>query len=160
MLLSGYKKMLLTFSEVKRVSSIVKLYLTFWKVKSGKGGVQRSDPKKRKQQKQQHKHGEQRKQTTSRTSSSKLHKQHIEHQAAATQGKNTKMISKSSKRSSKNSTNSSKSSALRGTLAAVKAQHKQSSKRHQGPEGGPKVSLCSQWRLLVEFRRCFESFFF
>ena len=33
----GYKKWFLTFSEVKGVSSVGKLLLTFWKVKSGKG---------------------------------------------------------------------------------------------------------------------------
>ena len=38
--------MSLTFSEVKGVSSIVKLFLTFWKVKSGKGGVQLSATQK------------------------------------------------------------------------------------------------------------------
>ena len=42
MLFSGYKKLFLTFSEVKGVSPIVYLFLTFWWVKSGKGGVQRS----------------------------------------------------------------------------------------------------------------------
>ena len=38
MLFSGYKKLFFTFSEVKGVSSIVFLFLTFWVVKSGKGG--------------------------------------------------------------------------------------------------------------------------
>ena len=41
MLFSGYKKLFLTFSE-KGASPIVLLFLTFWKVKNGKGGVQRS----------------------------------------------------------------------------------------------------------------------
>ena len=34
----GYKNLFLTFSEVNVVSSIVKLFLTFCKVKSGQGG--------------------------------------------------------------------------------------------------------------------------
>ena len=38
--------MFLTFSEVNGVSSIGKLFLTFWKVKSGKGGVQLSGNQK------------------------------------------------------------------------------------------------------------------
>ena len=69
-----------TFSEVNGVSSIVKLFLTFWKVKSGKGGVQRSPTQKAaakaaessstKKQKQQHQQQEQHKQQQ------KLHKQH------------------------------------------------------------------------------------
>ena len=33
-------KLFLTFSEVQGVSSIVNLFLSFWKVKSGKGGAQ------------------------------------------------------------------------------------------------------------------------
>ena len=44
---SGYKMIFRdtkigSFSEVNGVSSIVKLFLTFWKVKSGQGGVQLS----------------------------------------------------------------------------------------------------------------------
>ena len=35
----GYTKLFLAFSEVKGVSSIVELLLTFWKVKSGKAGA-------------------------------------------------------------------------------------------------------------------------
>ena len=46
MIFSGYKKWFLTFSEVKRVLSIAKLFLTFWKVKSGKVGVQLSATQK------------------------------------------------------------------------------------------------------------------
>ena len=48
-------------------------------------------------------------------------------------------------------------------IVKQKKQHKQQvakqqeqQQRHEGPEGGaPKVSLCSHWRLLVEFRLCF-----
>ena len=38
----GIQNLFLTFSEVKGVSSIVKLFLTFWKVKAARVGVQRS----------------------------------------------------------------------------------------------------------------------
>ena len=64
----------LTFCEVKRVSSIVKLFLTFWKVTSGKGGFvfngrrpkssrkssssSKSGSKQDKQQEKQHKEAE------------------------------------------------------------------------------------------------------
>ena len=99
----GYKKLFLTFSEVKGVSPIVQLFLTFWKVKSGKGGVQRSTTQKaaakvaersstqnrrkaadninRKSKIQQHKQKEQQNNreisinNRARTSRSKLHKQ-------------------------------------------------------------------------------------
>ena len=134
MLFSGYKK---CFSEVKGVSSIVKLFLTFWKVKSGKGGVQRTATQKaaaKAVHSQQLKRQKAAAQTTvqatetketaknkristknkSRTSSSKLYKQqHKEHQTATTQEKNTHRISKSSTRSSKSNTNSTNSNAAK-----------------------------------------------
>ena len=148
MLFSGYKKLFLTFSEVKRVSQLI--VLDILKVKSGKGGVQRSatqkaaakaaenistqnrksSTKKQKQQKQQ-------KAQTTGTSAQTTGAAHAEasctnnkeHQTAATQEKSTKRISKkkSSKRSSKSNTNNSKSSAPRGT----KQQQKQKQKLHK-----------------------------
>ena len=50
----GYKKFVLDFSEVKEVSSIVKFFFTFWKVKKRQGWVfQRSVIKKQPQKQQQ-----------------------------------------------------------------------------------------------------------
>ena len=85
--------MFLTFSEVKGVSSIVLLFLTFWKVKRGKGGVSTvGDPKSsRKSSKQQEKQ-----QTTGTAQAEASCTKQQRAPKAATQEKSTKRISKSS----------------------------------------------------------------
>ena len=127
----GIQKKFLTFSEVKRISFIVKLFLTFWKVKSGKGGVQKGDPEKAvakaaRSQQQQKQHS---------TSSSKLHKQ---------QHKQKHQKQQQKQRTNRNTSRNTSSSRDTRVQKA----------------GAPKVSLCSHWRILVECWWCFRGFFF
>ena len=120
-LLWGYKLLLWDTKNVLDIfggqgaSPIVQLFLTFWKVKSGKGwGSTVGDPKssrkssrkqQHKQQKEQHKQQEKISTNNRRAkaqAASKLQKRNKEHQTEATQESSTKKISTSSSKSSTN----------------------------------------------------------
>ena len=151
----GYKNLFLTFSEVNGVSSIVELFLTFWKVKSGQWGSIVGEPKKaagkEAESRKAHMRGKQHKQQRAPT--------------AGTQEKTSKgsaKAAKSSKQQEQHKHEKQQQSSTNNNSESCTKQFKQQSKqRHEGPEGGaPKVSLCSHWRLLVEFRWCLSFFFF
>ena len=168
MFFSGYKKLLLTSLEVKGVSSIVKLVLTFRKVKSGKGGVQRSATQKAAKTAAQTKRA-------AKTTESTNNNPHQQKQTAAQiapnssntckkhqkdQQKHQKDQQKQQKDQQKQQKDQQKQQQkLHKQYKQQRKQQKQQ-QRHEGPEGGaPKVSLCFHWRLLVEFRWCFRVFF-
>ena len=194
--LFGMQKMFLTFSEVKGVSSIVKLLLAFSKVKSGKSAFRPKSGSKSRTNNKPHKQ-QQVVQTAAQIAptSSKSNKRSSESSnGSSTNIKNSSKRSTNTKnsntnssntgkkhqkdqqkqQSSKSSTNNSKSSTKRNTSSSKSStsssksckqykhqrkQQKQQQRERRGPEGGaPKVSLCSHWRLLVEFRCCLRGF--
>ena len=139
---SGYEN-LLTISQVKGVSLIVELLLTFGRSKAARVGFngrrpqsaaensstqnRKSSTKKQKQQHQQKSKIQQHKQKSIENNRKASLTNNKEHQTAVTQEKSTKRISKSRTNMKNSSTNSSKSStnskisAPRGTQAAAKA---------------------------------------
>ena len=129
-----------------------KLFLAFWKVKSGKGGVPRSATQKR-QQKQQKAQNNKKISTNnrSRTSRSKLHKQWRAPNSSNTWKKAPKGSAKAAKEAARaaQTWKTAAQTAAKAAQTAAKTAQKQQ-QRHEGPEG--RRSLCSHWRLLVEFR--------
>ena len=78
------KKLFLTFSEVQGPHQLFELFLTFWKVRSGKGGVQRSATQKA-TGKQQHKQQEPHKQKqVAQTKKNTKQQQHMKNSTKST----------------------------------------------------------------------------
>ena len=142
------------FRRSKRVSSNVKLFLTFWMVKSGKCGSfnGRSTTNKKSSN------------NNRKSTNNKPHKQQQYVQTAAQTAPNS---SNTGKRHQKDQQKHQKDQQKQQQKQQQKLhkQYKQQRKqqkqqqRHEGPEGGaPKVSWCSHCRFLVEFR-FFQAFF-
>ena len=132
MLLFGTQKMLLTLSEVKGVSTYCLIVLDILEGPKRQGWSSTvGDPKSSRKSSRKERH-------------TKQEKQHKEAEAAK--------YSSTNKESSKNNRKHKQQQKLHKQYKQQRKQQKQQ-QRHEGPEGGaPKVSLCSHWRLLVEFR--------